>query len=95
MNYSANKLATIFGCTVSDIININRKILFEQLKNFDHHILDLSGNDKNKIIVNNQSKIIYNKQVIYAINKKFEIHYSDYRMILMNRCDYKETKILH
>jgi hypothetical protein len=32
MNYSADKLATIFGCTVTDIMNINRKLLFEQVR---------------------------------------------------------------
>jgi hypothetical protein len=32
MNYSAEKLAAIFGCTVSDIVNINKEILFEQVR---------------------------------------------------------------
>jgi hypothetical protein len=27
MNYSAEKLAVIFGCTVSDIMDINKEIL--------------------------------------------------------------------
>jgi hypothetical protein len=33
MNYSADKLTVIFGCTVSDIMNINKELLFEQIKN--------------------------------------------------------------
>jgi hypothetical protein len=32
MNYSAEKLAAIFGCTVSDIMDINKEILFEQVR---------------------------------------------------------------
>jgi hypothetical protein len=32
MNYSAEKFATIFGCTVSDIMDINKEILFEQVR---------------------------------------------------------------
>jgi hypothetical protein len=32
MNYSAEKLAVIFGCTVSDIMDINKEILFEQVR---------------------------------------------------------------
>jgi hypothetical protein len=32
MNYSAEKLAVIFGCTVSDIMDINKEILFEKVK---------------------------------------------------------------
>jgi hypothetical protein len=32
MNYSAEKLAIIFGCTVSDIMDINKEILFEQVR---------------------------------------------------------------
>jgi hypothetical protein len=32
MNYSADKLAAIFGCTVTGIMDINREILFEQVR---------------------------------------------------------------
>jgi hypothetical protein len=32
MNYSAEKLAVIFGCTVFDIMDINKEILFEQVR---------------------------------------------------------------
>jgi hypothetical protein len=32
MNYLADKLAAIFGCTVSDIVDINKEILFEQVR---------------------------------------------------------------
>jgi hypothetical protein len=32
MNYSAEKLAIIFGCTVSDIMDINKEILFKKVK---------------------------------------------------------------
>jgi hypothetical protein len=32
MNYSADKLTAIFGCTVSDIVDINKEILFEQIR---------------------------------------------------------------
>jgi hypothetical protein len=42
MNYSADKLATIIGCTVSDIMDINRKILFEQIKTqYPHNLTTL------------------------------------------------------
>jgi hypothetical protein len=33
MNYLADKLAAIFGCIVSNIMDINKKILFEQIRN--------------------------------------------------------------
>lgn len=32
MTYTAKKLATIFGCTVSDLMDINRAILLEQCR---------------------------------------------------------------
>jgi hypothetical protein len=32
MNYSADKLAKIFGCTVSDIMDINKELLLEQAR---------------------------------------------------------------
>jgi hypothetical protein len=32
MNYSAEKLAAIFGCIVSDIMDINKEILFKQVR---------------------------------------------------------------
>jgi hypothetical protein len=32
MNYLADKLATIFGYTVSDIVNINKELLFKQVR---------------------------------------------------------------
>jgi acid phosphatase class B len=39
---------------------------------------------EDKIIVNNYNKTIYNKQVTYAMDKKFEIYYSDFRTIPIN-----------
>jgi hypothetical protein len=32
MNYSADKLTIIFGCIVSNIVDINKEILFEQVR---------------------------------------------------------------
>jgi hypothetical protein len=49
---------------------------------------------EDKIIVNNHSKTVYNKQVIYALDKRFEIHYSDFRSISTNFSGRKEAKIL-
>jgi hypothetical protein len=35
MNYSADKLAEIFRCTVSDIMDINKELLFEQVRSYN------------------------------------------------------------
>jgi hypothetical protein len=53
MNYSAEKLAAIFGCTVSDIMDINKKILFEQVRsqclfNQGEMVIQLLANLKTK-----------------------------------------------
>jgi hypothetical protein len=32
MNYLADKLAAIFGCTVSNIMDINKEFLFKQVR---------------------------------------------------------------
>jgi hypothetical protein len=50
---------------------------------------------EDKIIVNNYNKTIYNKQVTYAMDKKFEIYYSDFRTIPINFWGCKKAKILH
>jgi hypothetical protein len=49
---------------------------------------------EDKIIVNNHSKTVYNKQVTYALDKRFEIHYSNFRSISTNFSSRKEAKIL-
>jgi hypothetical protein len=71
------------------LLNLKQSLKF-QLQNFN------IKKHEDKIIVNNYSKTVYNKQVLYAIDKKFEIHYdSDFRIIPSNCCDCKKAKILH
>jgi hypothetical protein len=45
MNYSADKLVAIFGCTVFDIMDINKEILFEQIRSqCPFNIYDIAEN---------------------------------------------------
>jgi hypothetical protein len=49
---------------------------------------------EDKIIINNRNKTVYNKQVTYALDKRFEIHYSDFKSIPTNYSGRKKAKIL-
>jgi hypothetical protein len=84
------------------VLSCNRKGCVQH----KHELLDLKHSSKqqtynfnirkhdDKIIINNRNKTVYNKQVIYALDKRFEIHYSDFKSIPTNYSGCKETKIL-
>jgi hypothetical protein len=90
----SNPCAVVLSCNHKGCVQHKHELL--DLK----HSLKSQTQDFNikkhedKIIINNCSKTVYNKQVTYALNKRFEIHYSDFKSILTNFSSHKKAKIL-
>jgi hypothetical protein len=90
----SNLYAVVLSCNRKGYVQHKHKLLdLKHLSKSQTQEFNIRKH-KDKIIINNCSKTVYNKQVIYTLDKRFEIHYSDFRSISTNFSDRKEAKIL-
>jgi hypothetical protein len=90
----SNPCAVVLLCNRKECVQHKYELLdlkhSPKPQTYDFNIQD----HEDKIIVNNHSKTVYNKQMTYALDKRIEIHYSDFKSIPTNYSGHKEAKIL-
>jgi hypothetical protein len=91
----SNSCSVVLSCNRKECIQYKYELLdLKYLPKHQTHDFNIRKHE-DKIIINNRSKTVYNKQVIYTLDKRFKIHYSDFRSISTNFSGRKEAKILH